>query len=32
MASQKFINKGSVYDPLMPWLGEGLLNASGINT
>uniref|UniRef100_A0A0N8BX03 Cytochrome p450 n=1 Tax=Daphnia magna TaxID=35525 RepID=A0A0N8BX03_9CRUS len=27
MSSQKFINKGEVYDPLLPWLGEGLLTA-----
>lgn len=29
MSSQKFINKGEVYDPLLPWLGEGLLTAPG---
>jgi hypothetical protein len=29
MSSQKFINKGEVYDPLLPWLGEGLLTAKG---
>lgn len=29
LSSQKFIDKGSDYDMLMPWLGEGLLTASG---
>ena len=29
MTSQKYINKGEVYDPLLPWLGEGLLTAGG---
>jgi hypothetical protein len=29
MSSQKFLNKGEVYDPLLPWLGEGLLTAQG---
>lgn len=30
MSSQIFINKGHTYDPLLPWLGEGLLTAAGI--
>lgn len=30
MSSQKFINKGETYDPLLPWLGEGLLTAGGM--
>ncbi len=29
MSSPKLINKGEVYNPLVPWLGEGLLTASG---
>ena len=29
MSSQKFLNKGEVYNPLLPWLGEGLLTAQG---
>lgn len=30
MTSQIFLNKGKSYDILKPWLGEGLLLASGI--
>ncbi|KAI9556694.1 hypothetical protein GHT06_016485 [Daphnia sinensis] len=29
LSSQRFIDKGSDYDMLIPWLGEGLLTASG---
>ena len=29
LSSQTFINKGNFYDPLLPWLGKGLLLASG---
>ncbi|KZR99817.1 Uncharacterized protein APZ42_004176 [Daphnia magna] len=32
LSSQRFIDKGSDYDMLIPWLGEGLLTASGENT
>nr|CAH0104471.1 unnamed protein product [Daphnia galeata] len=31
MSSQKFLNKGEVYNPLLPWLGEGLLTAQEKN-